>query len=81
MVWSKIRTKYPEQWLKLKILKSHITENNEYIDDMEVIKSIKTDDEATDELVNCSDHEIVFHTHNEVIYSEIRNIFFSYRGK
>ena len=81
MVWSKIRTKYPEQWLKLKILKSHITENNEYIDDMEVIKSIKTDDEATDELVNCTDQEIVFHTHNEIIYSEIRNIFFSYRGK
>lgn len=80
MIWDEVRHKYPDQWLKLKILKAHEAQNNEYIDEMEVIKSIGTDDEATEELVNCSEKEIVFHTSNEVIFSEIRNIFFSYRG-
>jgi len=80
MKWSEIRQKYPTQWLKLKILKSHESGDKEYIDEMDVIKVIETDDEATDMLVNCAENEIVFHTSNEVIFSEIRNIFFSYRS-
>ena len=47
---------------------------------MQVTKNFTSDDEATDELVNCSDNEIVYHTSKEEIYSEIRNIFFSYRN-
>jgi len=80
MKWNEIRQEYPSQWLKLKILKSHEAEGKEFIDDMDVLKVIKTDDEATDMLVNCLENEIVFHTSNEVIFSEIRNIFFSYRS-
>ncbi len=78
MTWNEVRQNYPSQWVKLLILKSHEENNKEYIDDIKLIK-IVSDDEATDELVSCKDNEIVFHTDNEVIYSEIRNIFFSYR--
>jgi len=80
MTWNEVRQKYPGQWVKLQILKSHEENNKEYVDQMEVIKPID-DEDATDELVTCKDNEIVFHTDNEVIYSEIRNIFFSYRRK
>ena len=81
MKWKEIREKYPNQWVKLHILSSHEKDNNEYIDDMEIIKTIEGDDEATDELVSCKDKEIVFHTSREEIYSEIRNIFFSFRHR
>jgi hypothetical protein len=80
MKWNEIRQEYPSKWLKLKILKSHESDGKEFIDDMDVIKTIETDDEATDMLVNCLENEIVFHTSNEVIFSEIKNIFFSYRS-
>ncbi|MGH4140028.1 hypothetical protein [Clostridium sp.] len=81
MKWNKIRDIYPNQWVKLLILNSHEAENKEYIDEMEVIKNFTSDDEATDELVNCTDKELVYHTSKEEIYSEIRNIFFSYRNR
>ena len=78
MTWNEVKQKYPSQWVKLQILKSHEFDNKEYIDEMTVISDID-DDIATDELVSCKENEIVFHTDNAEIYSEIRNIFFSYR--
>jgi hypothetical protein len=81
MEWNEIREKYPNQWVKLLILSSHETNDKEYIDEMEVIKNFTSDDEATDELVDCTDKEIVYHTNKAEIYSEIRNIFFSYRNR
>ena len=79
MKWIEIRENYPNQWVKLHILASHESDNKEYIDDMEVISVIINEEDATDELVNCDDKEIVYHTTREEIFSEIRNIFFSYR--
>lgn len=79
MKWNEVREKYPNKWLKLLILNSHESENKEYIDDMDVLTILNNEDDATDELVNCSDKEIVYHTGKNEIYSEIRNIFFSYR--
>lgn len=81
MKWNEVRIMYPNQWVKLLILNSHETKDKEYIDDMQVTKNFTSDDEATDELVNCTDKEIVYHTSKEEIYSEIRNIFFSYRNR
>lgn len=79
MKWSEAREKYPNQWVKLHILNSHEIDNKEYIDDIDVISVISNEEDATDELVNCEDKEIVYHTIREEIFSEIRNIFFSYR--
>lgn len=80
MKWNEIKKIYPNQWVKLLILSSHETNDKEYIDEMEVLKSFTSDDEATDALVDCTDKEIVYHTNKDEIYSEIRNIFFSYRN-
>ena len=80
MKWTEVRNIYPNQWVKLLILNSHEAEDKEYIDEMHVTRNFTSDDEATDELVNCTNNEIVYHTSKEEIYSEIRNIFFSYRN-
>lgn len=75
MLWHEIRQNYPNQWVKLNILKNHIDGNKEFIDEMEIIKTIENDLEAGQELVKCKGNEVVFHTFHENIHLEIRNIF------
>lgn len=75
MKWEEVREKYPDQWVKLNILQSHIDENKKYIDDMEVIKSIDSDLEASRELGKCKSSEVVYHTYHDKIYFKIKNIF------
>lgn len=75
MKWEEIRNDYPNQWVKLNILKSHTHDGKEYIDDMEVINTIISDLEAGRELVKSKGNEVVYHTSHEEIYLEIRNVF------
>lgn len=79
MKWKEVRESYPNQFVKLKILESHVEGNKKYIDEMAVIKLIYDNKEATKELVNSKDDVIVYHTGNEKIVIEIRNIK-GYRG-
>lgn len=75
MKWTEIRNAYPNQWAKLNIIKSHTQDGKEYIDDMEVVKTINSDLEAGRELVKCKENEVVYHTSHNEIYLEIRNVF------
>lgn len=75
MTWNEVRQSYPNQWVKLNIIKNHVDSNKEYIDEMEVVRTIQTDLEAGRELVKCLENEVVYHTSHEEIYVEIRNIF------
>lgn len=75
MKWEEIRNNYPNQWVKLNIIKSHIQDEKEYIDDMDVISHITSDLEAGRELVKSKENEVVYHTSHDEIYLEIRNVF------
>jgi hypothetical protein len=75
MTWKEVREKYPNQWIKLNILKDHVVGNKEYIDEMEVNSIVPTDLDAGRELVKCTENEVVYHTSHDEIYVEIRNIF------
>lgn len=75
MKWQEVRNIYPHQWLKLKVIEKHIIEDKEYIDEMDVIKTIESDFEATRELGKCKENEAVYHTYHEEIYYRIKNIF------
>ena len=75
MKWENLKKEYPNQWLKLKIIESHVEGTKEIIDEMELLEVINSDLEAGRELVKCSESEVVYHTSNEEIYVEIRNIF------
>lgn len=79
MKWEEVRKLYPNQFVKIKILESHIEEDKKYIDNMAVINAIKDPREATKELVRTTGDVLVYHTGNEKIVLEIRNIK-GYRG-
>lgn len=79
MKWEEVKKNFPNQFVKVKILSFHIEGNKKYIDDMAVIKSIQDNKEATKELINSTDDVIVYHTGNDEIVLEIRNIK-GYRG-
>ncbi|KAB3530933.1 hypothetical protein F8154_13520 [Alkaliphilus pronyensis] len=75
MKWEEVRKIYPNRFVKIQVLKSHINDNIRYIDDMAVIESYDDDREATRELVRAKDDILVYHTANEKIEIEIKQIF------
>lgn len=74
MKWGEVRRLYPNRFVKLKILKWHMAGNQKYIEDMAVIKAFEDNREATKELVRSKDDILVYHTGNEDIVVEIKNI-------
>lgn len=74
MKWEEVRKTYPNTFVKLQILTSHLEGNNKIIDDMAVIKSIDDNRTATKELINCSEGTVVYHTGNDNIVIEVKNI-------
>lgn len=79
MKWEEVRKIYPDKFVKLQVLESHIEGNKRYIDDMAVIKVIEDNREATRELVRSKNDTLVYHTGNQSIVLEIKNIR-AYRG-
>ncbi|RXJ04448.1 hypothetical protein DS745_03420 [Anaerobacillus alkaliphilus] len=71
MKWSEVRKLYPNQFVKLKSLSSHIKGGQEIIDDMALISPVP-DDIATKELLKSKGDELVYHTIHENIVLEIR---------
>lgn len=79
MKWEEVRKTYPNKFVKLQILESHMEGNKKYIDDMAIIKVIDNNKDATKELVHAIDNTIVYHTGNKSIFVEVKNIR-GYRG-
>jgi hypothetical protein len=79
MKWEEVRKIYPNKFVKLQIIESHLDGNIRYIEDMAVIKAFDDNKEATRELVRAKDDILVYHTGNEKIQVEIKKIF-GYRG-
>ena len=71
MKWLEVRKLYPNQFVKLKVLSSHIKNGQEIIDEMAVIKPVP-DEIATKELLSSKNDELVFHTFHENIMLEMR---------
>lgn len=77
--WSEVRRIYPNQFVKLEILEQRIVNNKKYVDEVAVIKAISDNKEATHELVRAKENILVYHTGNEEIVIEIKNVK-GYRG-
>ena len=71
MKWSEVRQLYPSQFVKLKVLSSHIENGQELIEDIAVIKSV-SDELATKELLKSKGDEVVYHTAHKNIVLEVR---------
>jgi hypothetical protein len=72
MQWQEVRSIYPDQYVLLEILNSHIKDNVQYVDEVALIRSIQDPDEATRELLKCKNNNIVYHTGQEKIAIELR---------
>lgn len=72
MKWNEVRKIYPDQFVKLEILESHNEEDKEIVDEVAIIEPLD-ESEATDELLNSKNNELVYHTSNEEISLQIRN--------
>ncbi|MFZ3132178.1 MAG: hypothetical protein WA125_14065 [Desulfosporosinus sp.] len=71
MKWNEVRNIYPNQFVKFEVLKSHIENDKEYVDEIAVIGPI-ADDKATCELLESKDNVLIYHTANEVVVTKLR---------
>jgi len=74
MKWEEVRRLYPNRFVKLQVLESRMDGNQKYIEDMAIIKAFEDNREATRELVRCQGDILIYHTGNEEVVVEVRNI-------
>jgi len=79
MEWQEVRSLYPNQFVKLQVLKSRLEGNRQIIEDMAVIGTV-CDEHATRELLQSKGDRLVYHTNHEEIVLEVRGAI-GFRGK
>ncbi len=72
MKWEDVRKLYPNQYVKLMILKSHLEEDKKIVTDVALVNIIDDSKTATKELLKSKDDTIVYHTGSEKIVIEMR---------
>ena len=71
MKWSEVRERFPEQFVLVEEIASHIEGDRVLVDDVAVIRAIP-DEEATKTLMECRDKMFVYHTGNDSVVIELR---------
>ena len=79
MKWEEVRKIYPDQYVLLNILESHVEGEKKYVDEVALVRPISDPKEATKELLHAKPGTIVYHTQNANIVMEIRHRA-AYRG-
>ncbi len=64
MQWSEVRERFPNQFVLVKELSSHIEGDMVLIDEMAVVRTVP-DEDATKTLMQCKDTMFVYHTSND----------------
>ncbi|OCL25188.1 hypothetical protein U472_12520 [Orenia metallireducens] len=72
MKWEEVRKIYPDKFVKLEVLNSHIEGNQEYVDEVAVIDTVSEED-ATKEFLKSKDNVLVYHTSKKDITLKIRS--------
>lgn len=72
MKWQDVREAYPNQFVKIEILKSRIEDDRQIIEDVAVIDIID-EKEATKELLASKGNMLVYHTSKSDLLVKIRN--------
>lgn len=62
MKWNEIKEKYPNKFVQLKALKSHVDGDKKIIDEVALIKIIENSKEANELLIRSKGETFVFHT-------------------
>ncbi|GMA62591.1 hypothetical protein NZD89_22685 [Alicyclobacillus fastidiosus] len=72
MQWSEVREMFPDKFLLLEDLKSHIENGELHIEEVAVIRPLKDGKEAMDELMRAHNKVFVYHTKHEHISMPVR---------
>ena len=71
MKWSEVRERFPDQFVLVEEIASHIEGDRVLVDDVAVIRAI-LEEEATKTLMECRDKMFVYHTGNDSVVIELR---------
>ncbi|WP_340255453.1 hypothetical protein [Tepidibacter sp. Z1-5] len=71
MKWNEIRKSYPDKFVLLESLNSHIENNKKIIDDVALVRIIDDPKEASNLLVRCKGDMFIFHTAKEELDMKI----------
>lgn len=71
MKWYEVQNIYPDQFVKFEILNSIEEDNKEVIEVVALIAPV-SDEDATQELLNCKNRTLVYHTSKDRVEVIIR---------
>ncbi|GEN35452.1 hypothetical protein [Aneurinibacillus danicus] len=71
MRWEKVQEIYPNQFVLLQSLKSHVEADKKYIEEVAIIRPLEDEREATKELLKAKGDRFVYHTSKPSIVMEI----------
>lgn len=71
MKWSEVRDRFPDQFVLVEEIASHVEGDRVLVDDVAVIRAI-LEEEATKTLMECRDKMFVYHTGNDSVVIELR---------
>jgi len=71
MKWSEVRERFPNQFVLVEELASHVENDTVFVDDVAVVRAVP-DEEATKTLMQCKNKMFVYHTNNESAVIELR---------
>lgn len=71
MKWSEVRERFPNQFVLMEELASHIQDDRVFVDDVAVVRAVP-EKEATKTLMQCKDKMFVYHTDNDAVVIELR---------
>jgi len=71
MKWSEVRELFPNQFVLVEELASHIEDDRLYVDDVAVVRTVSEED-ATKTLMDCKDKLFVYHTVSDSVVIELR---------
>ena len=71
MQWSEVRERFPNQFVLVEELASHIENGQILVDEVAVLRVVPEED-ATKTLMQCKDKVFVYHTSNDFVTIELR---------
>lgn len=72
MIWEDVRKMYPNQYVKITVLKSHMEDDKKIVTDVALVNIIADPRTAAKELMKSKDDTIVYHTGSDKIVIEMR---------
>lgn len=65
MTWDEVRKLYPDQFVKFRVVESHVEGDKEYVDEVAIIKAVNDGKEAMKEFIHRKEGEYVYSTKNK----------------